>query len=280
MSFKLNILAVYAFVLCLGGCSGQGAEHSGSKAMAAENTAVDQLPIYRVGIDASYPPFGFRGDQGQPVGFDVDVLSAAAQASHLKVVFASHPWQGVFEALNAGKYDIVTGGVTITHERKQYFDFSEPYIENEQMAVVYNSNDTVHTFADLANKKVSVMANTTSEQLMHSLLGENNPNILAGDTPYLSYRNLLTRKADVVVGDSGVMRYFIKQYAAEDLRGIVYENAPKEAFGFVVKKGRTDLQQKINQGLTVIKANGTYAKIHEKWFSSQINKPVAASAQP
>ena len=280
MSFKLNILAVYAFVLCLGGCSGQGAEHSGSKAMAAENTAVDQLPIYRVGIDASYPPFGFRGDQGQPVGFDVDVLSAAAQASHFKVVFASHPWQGIFEALNAGKYDIVTGGVTITNERKQYFDFSEPYIENEQMAVVYNSNDTVHTFADLANKKVSVMANTTSEQLMHSLLGENNPNILAGDTPYLSYRNLLTRKADVVVGDSGVMRYFIKQYAAEDLRGIVYENAPKEAFGFVVKKGRTDLQQKINQGLTVIKANGTYAKIHEKWFSSQINKPVAASAQP
>ena len=271
-------LGAFLGLFALGACSEHSTQQNTTTAQAAvvESAASDAVPpqgstVLKVAVDTTYPPFGFRDENARPIGFDVDLLSAVAKAGGFQVSFDSRPWGSIFSGLKADEYDIVAAAVTITPERQQSMDFSDPYIESEQMAVVRNDNQAVKSFADLlkSNAKVSVKSGTISDDVISNLLGADNQNIVKGDTSYLNYRNLLTRKADVVVGDSGVMRYFMQQYAKENLRGFVHETAPKESFGFVVKKGRTDLQKQINEGLKTIKANGTYDQVYAKWFANQ-----------
>lgn len=254
----LTVALLASLSLGLGGCHDKASTESKDK-------------VYLVATDASYAPFESVNNHSEIVGFDVEVLKAVADKAGIQVQFINTPWEGIFNALAAGDRDIVMSCVTITDERKKNMDFSDPYFKSQQLIAV-EANSRVSKFADLRNKKVGVQNSTTGDVVTQKLLGKGNTNIKRFETMTLALQEMLNGGVDAVVGDSGAINFFVKQNADVKMKTFSDPSFTQEFYGYAVKKGNTDLVEKLNQGLKAIKEDGTYQKIYDQYFGSSIYK--------
>ncbi len=236
----------------------------GQKA-STEGAAGDNVKTYKVGTDAAYPPFESVAPSGDIEGFDIDVLSAIAQAEGIKVEFINTAWEGIFASLK-GKNDIVISAVTITDARKKEMDFSNPYFESTNYIAV-PENSTIKSIADLKGKVVSVQEGTTGDEALTKYLGQDYKDIKRFKGTPEAFLELRNGKADATVADSGVVGNYVKNNPDAKLVIVKDDTFPKENYGIAVAKGNAELQSKINAGLKKIKDNGEYDKIYKKWFS-------------
>ena len=223
---------------------------------------------YQVATDAAYAPFEYQNEKKEVAGFDVDVLKAIAAKAGMEVKFTNTPWEGIFATLGTGERDIVISAVTITPERRQSMDFSEPYFEAKQLIAVGQSSK-VAAFADLKSKKVGVQTGTTGDEAVQKLQGKTSPNIKRYESTPLALKELLNGGVEAVVADNGVVVNFLANNKGTKLKIIDDTSFEKEFYGIAVKKGNKELLDKINKGLTAIKADGTYAKIYKKYFGNK-----------
>ena len=114
-----------------------------------------------IATDATWPPMEFVDENKQIVGFDIDLMQAAAKAGGFTVEFKNAAWDGIFAGLAAGKYDAVMSSVTITEDRQKAMDFSIPYINAGQVLIVKSTSRGVTTLADLKGKSVGAQIGTT-----------------------------------------------------------------------------------------------------------------------
>ncbi|WP_255991226.1 basic amino acid ABC transporter substrate-binding protein [Chitinolyticbacter albus] len=235
--------------------------------MLVAGTAGAAGKTYQVASDAAYAPFESLSSKQEVVGFDVDVLTAVAAKGGFAVKFHNTPWEGIFATLATGDRDIVASAVTITDERKQSMDFSEPYFEAKQLIAV-PATSKVAKFADLKGKKVGVQTGTTGDEVVQKLLGKTNPSIKRFESTPLALQELLSGGVDAVVADNGVIVNFIANNKGSKMKTLDDASFAKEYYGFAVKKGNKDLLAKINKGLSTIKADGTYDKIYKKYFGN------------
>ena len=234
-------------------------------------TDASKEKVYLVATDASYAPFESINSKNDIVGFDVDVLNAVAKRAGIKIRFINTPWEGVFNTLATGDRDLVMSCVTITNERKRSVDFSDPYFEAQQLiAVPHTSNVT--KLSDLKDKKIGVQNATTGDIVTQRLLGKDNPNIKRFDTMTLALQELLNGGVDAAVGDNGIIRFFVKQNEAQKIKVLSDPSLVKEFYGYAVKKGNTELIQKLNIGIKAIKEDGTFQKIYNQYFGQSTQK--------
>ncbi len=129
MNMKKWIAAALACsALALSACGGQSKDASSSAPKADK--------VYRVAANAEFAPFESLDSAGNVEGFDVDLMNAMAKTGNFKVEFKHQPWDSLFPALKNGDTDIIISGVTITDERKQSMDFTDPYFEITQVVLV------------------------------------------------------------------------------------------------------------------------------------------------
>jgi len=256
-------LAGVALMLLASGCGRQQDDegrYGADKGQASER-------VYVVGRDATYAPFEYQNEKKEVVGFDVDVLQAVARKGGFRVRFINTPWEGIFASLSQGDRDIVASAVTVTAERKQTMDFSDPYFEARQLIAVRKRVSGVKSFQDLKNKKVAVQAGTTGDEVVQRLLGKNNPDLKRFESMPLALQELQSGGVQAVVGDNGVVINYLKNNPQQ---GVVIVSDAKsfavEFYGFAVKKGNAELLAKINAGLRAIKADGIYDQIYKKYF--------------
>jgi ABC-type amino acid transport substrate-binding protein len=236
------------------GCGSKDTASSGGGSTKSE---------YIVGTDATYAPFeSMSGEKYE--GFDIDVLSAVADAAGIKIKFKNTPWDGIFLSLSNGESDIVASAVTITDERKKTFDFSDPYFDATQM-IVSKKGSNLKTLNDLKGKKIAVQNSTTGEEVASNLLGKDSPNIKRFENMPLALLELKNGGVDAAVGDNGVVLEYVKSNGASDLETAVDSSFQPEHYGFVVKKNNTDLQKKLNEGIKKIKDNGKLDEINKKY---------------
>ncbi|MBT3273162.1 MAG: transporter substrate-binding domain-containing protein, partial [Spirochaetales bacterium] len=114
-----------------------------------------------VATDATWPPMEYIDENKDIIGFDIDLLSLAAEMGGFEVEFRNTAWDGIFGGLDNGDYDAVISSVTITVERQAEMDFSIPYINAGQVLIVQNSTSGVTTLADLKGKSVGAQIGTT-----------------------------------------------------------------------------------------------------------------------
>ena len=132
--------------------------------------------VYVVGTDAAYAPFESQDEKGEIVGFDIDVVKAIALKAGIEVKFINTPWEGIFNALNQGDRDLLVSAVTITDERKQTMDFTNPYFDAQQLIAVKETSK-VAKFDDLKKLKVGVQTGTTGDEAVTKLLGKTSANL-------------------------------------------------------------------------------------------------------
>lgn len=221
--------------------------------------------VYQVGTDAAYAPFESQNEKKEIVGFDMDVMQAVAAKAGIEIKFHNTPWEGIFETLKTGDRDIVISAVTITPERKQSMDFSDPYFEAKQLIAVAQSSK-IAKFADLKTKKVGVQTGTTGDEAVQKLLGKTNPSIKRFESTPLALKELQNGGVEAVVADNGVVVNFMANNKGSKIKTIDDASFEKEFYGIAVKKGNKELLDKINKGIAAIKADGTYDKIFKKYF--------------
>ena len=118
---------------------------------------------YKIGTNAEYPPFENVDEAGEIVGFDADLMAAIADAAGFEFEWVNTRWDGIFVALQSGEFDAVISAATITEERAEIVDFSDPYFNAGQMLAVRVGETEISGPADLAGKKVGVQLGTTGD---------------------------------------------------------------------------------------------------------------------
>ncbi|MDO9403621.1 MAG: basic amino acid ABC transporter substrate-binding protein [Polaromonas sp.] len=235
--------------------------------------------VYVVGTDAAYAPFESQDEKGEIVGFDIDVVKAVAAKAGIEVKFVNTPWEGIFNALNQGDRDLLVSAVTITEERKQTMDFTEPYFDAQQLIAVKETSK-VAKFADLKKLKVGVQTGTTGDEAVTKLLGKTSANIKRFESTPLALKELEAGGVDAVVADNGVVIHYVNNNAGSKFKTVSDTSFDAEKYGMPVKKGNTELLAILNKGLADIKSDGTYDKIYAQYFGAAPAASTAAASAP
>jgi polar amino acid transport system substrate-binding protein len=245
---------------------------------AASTPAPAPAKVYVVGTDAAYAPFESENPQKEIVGFDIDVVKAVAQKAGIEVKFVNTPWEGIFNTLQQGDRDLLVSAITITDERKQTMDFSNPYFDAQQLIAV-KANSKVTKFDELKKLKVGVQTGTTGDEVVTKLQGKTSANIKRFESTPLALKELESGGVDAVVADNGVIINYVANNSGSKFKTVADKAFQNEQYGIAVKKGNADLLGKINKGLADIKADGTYDKIYAQYFGAAPGAaPAAASA--
>ena len=265
---------VLTATLLLAACGKKEAPPAAATPTAAPAAAAAK--VYVVGTDAAYAPFESQNEKGEIVGFDIDVVKAAAAKAGIEVKFVNTPWEGIFNALGQGDRDMVVSAVTITDERKQTMDFSTPYFDAQQLIAVKETSK-VTGFAGLKNLKVGVQTGTTGDEAVSKLQGKTSANIKRFESTPLALKELESGGVDAVVADNGVVVHYVANNPGGKFKTVADKEFVPEQYGIALKKGNTELLGKINKGLAEIKADGSYTQIYSRYFGAP---PAAASATP
>jgi len=252
--------AALAVALALSACSRQDAPPAAASAPPAAK-------VYVVGTDAAYAPFESQNEKGEIVGFDIDVVRAAAAKAGIEVRFVNTPWEGIFNALAQGDRDLVVSSVTITPERRQTMDFSTPYFDAQQLIAVKQTSP-VAKFADLAKLKVGVQTGTTGDEAISKLQGKTSTDIKRFESTPLALKELESGGVDAVVADNGVVINYVANNPGGQFKTVADKDFVPEQYGIAVRKGNADLLGKLNKGLAEIKADGSYERIYAKYFGA------------
>jgi glutamine transport system substrate-binding protein len=235
---------------------------------AKESTAPAEKPaeekILLVGTDAAYPPF--EKQEGDKItGFDIDVINAIAEAQGFTVKVEHMGWDPLFEGIDTGKADLGISAITINDERKQSYDFSEPYFEAKQLILVPEGSD-VTKLDDLAGKKIGVQSATTGEDAVKEKFGLTYEGIKGYDDTPAAVDDLLNGRVDAVVADNAVLLEYVKTIGNKGFKVVDDPSFEPEFYGIMVKKGNTEVLTQINEGLKKIKENGKYDEIFNQYF--------------
>ena len=272
----LKTAATLVAGLVLAACGKQEPPPPAPVASAPASAPAPAVKVYTVGTDAAYAPFESQNEKGEIVGFDIEVVQAIAAKGGFEVKFVNTPWEGIFNALAQGDRDLLVSAITITDERRQTMDFSDPYFDAAQLIAVKESSK-VTKFADLKKLKVGVQTGTTGDEAVTKLLGKTNTNIKRFESTPLALKELEAGGVDAVVADNGVVIHYVANNPGGKFKTVSDKEFVPEQYGIAVKKGNAELLGKLNEGLKGIKADGTYDKIYAKYFGAA---PAAAAPAP
>jgi polar amino acid transport system substrate-binding protein len=263
---RLVLAAALSFTGLFAACSKTEAPAPAPVA-SAPAAAPAPAKVYVVGTDAVYAPFESQNATGEIVGFDIDIVKAVAAKAGIEVKFVNTPWEGMFNTLGQGDRDILVSAVTITDERKQSMDFSEPYFNATQLIAVPAASK-VSSFNDLKKLRVAVQTGTTGDEAVGKLLGKTSAKLKRFESTPLALQELEAGGVDAVVADNGVIAHYVANNTGAKFKSVSDPAFVPEQYGLVVKKGNAELLAKLNEGLAAVRADGSYDKIYQQYFGN------------
>lgn len=274
MKKVLPILVASLFLVACGGQSHQSNATPPTASTTAETGKQNpNFPTYRVASQLTYPPFHFLGDNGEPTGFEVELLQAVAQAGEFNVQITNTPRSTLEKTLDEGLVQIWSSTVSISPERQVKMDFSEPFMHRDR-DVIYildnEANKNIQSANQLKDKKIAVNEfNKSAPETVAKLTGSAE-NTVIGKSYHTSMNALYTGKVDGVLDNDLVLANYVKNQPtdAPKTRSLLVSEEKKD-FAFAVKKGEKEILDKLNKGLEKVKADGTYQKLVEKWFGNE-----------
>ena len=220
---------------------------------------------FTVGFDAEFPPYGYKDENGEYVGFDLELAEEVCSRRGWTLKKQPIDWDSKDMELNSGSIDCIWNGFTINGREDQY-TWSLPYIDNSQVVVV-KSDSGINKLSDLADKIVVVQADSSALKAFTGDDATEENKKLAGSFKKLqqvsdynsAFMNLESGMVQAVCLDYGVANYQIK--ARGDVFRMLEETVSTEKYGIGFKKGNTELRDKVQETLLEMKKDGTLEKI-------------------
>jgi polar amino acid transport system substrate-binding protein len=220
-----------------------------------------------VGSDIPYPPFE-QGKEGNYTGFDIELMEAIAEKLDRKAEFQDTSFDTIFRDLAQGRFEAVASATTITDEREETVDFTNPYYFSEQAILVKEGGDKIEDAKELSGLTVGVQQGTTGEEFVEEQgdADEVRPYPQGPD----AVNALKSGVLDAVVIDIPVAENAVESGGVEVSAAIPTE----ESYGFVVPQDEEELLNEMNKALEELKDDGTFTQIYEKWFKREPTKAL------
>lgn len=221
------------------------------------------------GSSGLYKPFNYEDLDGNETGFEVELGEAIAKEMGLEPnpVF-TQDFGALIEEVNTDRIDVIMGSLTITEERAEAVDFSDPYYTSGPIFYVHKDTEDIETWDDLDGKEVGVIANSVYEDTVLEHISEDQLSTYQSDTVALQDLAAGTDRLSMVLTDKivGLVQMDENNLEIKSVGDLLFE----EKIGAAVKKGNQELLDEINRALEVIIENGTYEELSNKWFGENI----------
>lgn len=216
-------------------------------------------------MDATWPPMEFVDpDTGELVGFDVDLARYIGEVTGVEVEMQNTAWEGIFAGLATGEYDAVISSVTITEERDQTMDFSEPYINAGQVLIVRAEQEGVTTLDDAEGEPIGAQLGTTGAIAVQDHGGAD---LRTYDEIGLAVEDLANGRLLGVVADTTIAaNYALQNEEYADSLKIVGEPFTDELYGIAVPEGNAQILAVVNEGLAQARESGYLEELKTKWL--------------
>ena len=272
ISLAVFAMMMVAMLAVFAGCSSSSDTNSGTadSGTAQDNSLQNVLDkgTLVLGLDDSFPPMGFRDENSNIVGFDIDVATEVANRMGVELKLQPIEWSTKEMELNTGSVDCLWNGLSIDDERKQAMDLSEPYMTNRMVLVVLNDSEYTDQ-ASLAGKTIGVQNGSTAEKILEeSDFSKTIGNTIGFKDNVTAFMELETKGIDAIFMDEVVANYAITSQN-KDFK-VLEDGLTEEEYAVGFKKGITALKNEVQKYIDEMKADGTMTQISEKWFGKDV----------
>ena len=261
----------------LAGCSNSQDSADDSNSEATEATAADTKEVLRIGTEGAYAPFNYTNADGTLGGFDVDIANAICDDMKVTCEIVAQDWDGIIPGLKAGKYDAIVAAMSVTPEREQQVSFTDSYFSNALVFLAKKDSSFNPSNSDDINAhSIAAQRSTISSQWLEDTYPKANMKLY--DTLSNAFLDLGSGRVDAMISDKLPAIEWLSSPSGSNyvLKG--EEIDINDNFAIAVRPG-DPLQAKFNESLANLKANGTYDKINQKYFTVSAASTSAATVE-
>ena len=223
------------------------------------------ITTFTVGFDAEFPPYGYKDDNGEYVGFDLDLAQEVCDNLGWELVKKPINWDSKDMELNSGTIDCIWNGFTI-NGREDDYTWSDPYINNEQVIVVAKDSG-IEKLADLKGKNVVVQAASAALDALNNddnkELKDSFASLTENPDYHTAFMNIDSGAADAVAVDIGVANYQLSQRGKD--KYVILEPIQNEQYGIGFKKGNDELKDLVWDEVKKLDESGEVDKLADKY---------------
>ena len=221
-----------------------------------------------LGLDDSFPPMGYRNEDNEIVGFDIDVAKEVCNRLGVQLVIQPISWNAKEQELNSYNIDCIWNGMSINEKRKEAMSLSNSYMTNRMIFVVKNESN-IQKLEDLTGKNIGVQSGSSAEETLEaSNVYSQAKQVISYADNITAFMDMETNQTEAVFVDEVLANYYIasnnKNYRILD------EALEEEQYAIGFRKQDTELCNKINEILQEMKIDGTLAKISTTWFGKDV----------
>lgn len=257
-----------AGLVALAGCS-SGSSSSSDTGSSGSSASTASGTTYKIATDTTFAPFEYANADGEYEGIDIDLLAAIAEDQGFDYELDPVGFDAALQAVQSGQDDGVIAGMSITDERKEIFDFSDPYYDSTVCCAAAAGGD-IQSLDDLNGQNVAVKNGTMSQSWAQSIADQYGFTMTTFDTSDVMYQDVTAGNSAACFEDTPVMSYAISTGSVdlEIIETVDEDSEYATPYGFAVLKGENgELLDMFNAGLADIKDDGTYQDIIDKYVT-------------
>jgi len=274
MCKRIKVFLILTLVIAMGlsaaACGVNETEGSGNGTEDLSLAKIQEKGTLVLGCDDAFPPMGFRDQNGEIVGFDIDLAKAVAKKLDVELEVKAINWDTKEMELNNGNIDVIWNGFTITAERNKQVEYTKPYLNNAILLAV-NADSDIQSKADLEGGIVGYQVQSSADDAIkadkdfYTSLGE--------AREYDTYQDALldldvSDRLDAVAVDKILIGYIMAQEPGK--YRILEETLGDEYYGIGCPKGAVALREAVDNALDELMEDGTIDEISNQWFGSNI----------
>ncbi|PKG35120.1 MULTISPECIES: transporter substrate-binding domain-containing protein [Psychrobacter] len=259
-----------AAMLMLAGCNNSSAPTDSAEADAATDTPLN----IKIATESSYKPFSYTDADGKLIGYEIELVDALCAQMKAECEVISQDWDGLIPGLNAQKFDAAIAGMSITPERKEVVEFSDPYFHSGIILIGKKGDDI--TVESLQGQPVASQRSTVASQYLQDEHAD--ADVKLYDTQDNAYLDLTSGRVRAMMSDKVTGIDWLKTEAGKDYEVKGQEiSTNDDAMGIAFRKG-DPLVAKFNAALAELKANGTYDQITGSYFGTSTTAAAQKTA--
>ena len=270
MISRRGLLTIAAGAASLGlvGCGDDGSA-AGSASSAGDGDLLAQITgrgSMTFATEGTWSPWTFHNEAGDLTGYDIEVARAIAERLGVEAEFAEGEWDGLLAGLDSGRYDTMANGVSVTEEREEKYDFTEPYAYN-RIVVITTGDSDIASMDDLEGRTT---ANTLGSS--YAILAESHGAINTGVDDFNQTIQLLeSGRIDATLNDEVVFYDYMERHSDADLK-IAAENDESTHVAFPLRReeATASLLAAMNEAIAALREDGTLSELSQEFFGIDI----------
>lgn len=223
--------------------------------------------VFILGLDDKFPPMGYRNDNNEIVGFDIDLATEVTKRLGMELKIQPIDWGSKELELNTGKITALWNGLSVSPERSEAMALSKPYLKN-RMVIMVKKDSPVAGKADLKGKKVGLQTGSTAVAALEKDPINKEVTQITYEDNILALQDLAIGRVDAVILDEVVGRY--NDLQKPNTYKLLEDNFAEEYYAIGFKKDNTALRDKVDATIAEMIKDGSASKISQKWFKEDI----------